>query len=185
MRRPRKIEHCEILVESFLKDNPRFGIDGWYIQWCRAGNGGDPSNHTGPFREDQLYLNFAELLTTYPSAGMELMMMEEVDTDDLFFPVVWGALLAYKKSDGNEDGWIYYDSKWSRMVCCRCENIPMPGLTEPVFNASFCKLHGLTETELEHDRKVAGHALTDETLTLDVASSKLKEIGHEEEKGRT
>ncbi len=180
MRRPRKIEHCEIIVESFLKDNPRFAPDGWFVQWCRMGNGGDPSNHLGPFREDQLYLNFAELLTTYPALGMDLMMMEGVETDDLFFPVIWGALLAYKKSDGNDDGWVYCEGKWSRMKfdgpCCRCENIPMSGLTEPVLNASFCKLHGLTETELEHGRKLAGHVLTDETFTLDVTAPELERV---------
>ncbi len=158
MRRPRKIEHCEILVENFLKDNSRFGNDGWYVQWCRIGNGGDPSNHLGPFREDQLYLDFAELLTTYPAAGMELMMMEDVVTDDLFFPVVWGALLAYKKSVGDGSGWVYYEGKWHPMSFeeCKCEDIPMSGLPDPVTNVSFCQIHGkLTEEEIEYGKQVA------------------------------
>lgn len=115
MRRPRRIEHCEVAVESFLKQNTRFGSDGWYVQWCRLGNGGDPSNHIGPFREDQLYLSFSELITVYPAAGMELMSTEGIDTEDVFFPVVWGALLAYKKSDGDANGWVYYEGKWSLM----------------------------------------------------------------------
>ena len=115
MRRPRHIEHCEILVENFLKENARFGEDGWFLQWCRIGNGGDPPNHLTFFREDQLYLTFAELLTTYPAAGLELMMTPDVVAEDLFFPVIWGALLAYKKSDGDDDGWVYYEGKWTRM----------------------------------------------------------------------
>jgi hypothetical protein len=115
MKKRRKFEHCEPAVEEFLKANPRFGTDDWYVQWCRSGNGGDPSGFLGPFREDQLYLDVNELMVTYPAAGMALFGSTDFDTGDLFFPVIWGALLAYRKSDGGPDGMVYFKGEWHRM----------------------------------------------------------------------
>lgn len=115
MRR-RKYENCEKVVEDFLKENPRFaGVAGWFYSWCRESNGGDPPYHEGPFKEDQLYISFSELVTVYPPAGLELMMTDEVKVEDMYFPVICGALLAFKKSDAEDPGWLYYDKKWVRL----------------------------------------------------------------------
>lgn len=116
MKIRRKMENCEPATEEFLKANPRFSAtDGWFLTWCRMGNGGDPSNHLGPFREDQLYLSSGELMTVYPAAGMALFELDKVNTEDLYFPVIAGALLAYKKNDGEDSGWIYHEGEWKRL----------------------------------------------------------------------
>lgn len=115
-RRRREMENCEPLVEEFLKENPRFSAtDGWFLTWCRMGNGGDPPYHKGPFREDQLYLNFGEFVTVYPQAGLEIMTAPGADISDLYYAVLWGALVALKKSDDQDPGWLYYEGKWLRI----------------------------------------------------------------------
>lgn len=112
----RQMEGCETVTENFLKDNARFeATDGYWLTWCRMGNGGDPPYHLGPFIEDQLYLTHGELMTAYPTAGLELYTVPDLDTNEVFFPVISGALLAYKKLDPEDDGWIYHEGKWHRM----------------------------------------------------------------------
>jgi hypothetical protein len=75
------------------------------------GNGGDPSNHRGPFRDDQLYLNFSELMTVYPFVAMAWMEADLPMTDH-YFPVVMGALLGFRSSV--DDGLLHaFDGeKW-------------------------------------------------------------------------
>ena len=114
-KRKREIENCEPAVEQFLKSNPQLGEDGWFLQRCRMSNGGNPPYHQGPFLDDQLFLNIGELLTTYPSAGMETYATPGMSTDDVYFPVMWGALRALSKSDPNDPGWLYYEGKWVRL----------------------------------------------------------------------
>jgi hypothetical protein len=105
---------CEVQVEEFYKGNPHLFTSEWdpyYVSMFRANNGGDPSHHQGPFREDQFYLDLGELLCVYPIAAMEFMGLG-VNTDDYYFPVIWGALLALKKSDAQDTGWLYCEGKW-------------------------------------------------------------------------
>lgn len=117
MRRRRKIEDCELIVEKFLSETERFKSwnDGWFVTWCRMGNGGDPPNHSGPFREDQLYVEFGEFITVYPRAGLQVLSTEEMNSDDLFFAVIFGTLCAFKKSDGDDLGWMYNQDGWHRL----------------------------------------------------------------------